>query len=167
MAQAKKKNTGKAVAITLLLIGAGIAGYFLWKKYGRKEENEVEDVEAEVIEPTRASKAAMENLVFASGKSIIKSSSFSALDALANELNANPSWKLSLVGHTDSDGNAQANLVLSKSRAEAVKKYLVNKGIAAERIKTEGRGEDQPLVNNTTPANKAQNRRVEFNIQTA
>jgi len=73
--------------------------------------------------------------------------------------------KLELVGHTDNSGTQDANYSLSRARAEAVKSYLIQKGIPANRFqKIEGKGQDVPVGDNNTPAGKAQNRRVEVNL---
>ena len=70
---------------------------------------------------------------------------------------------LKIVGHTDSDGSNDANLKLSKSRADAVKDALVNVyGVGEGRLSTEGKGAMEPVAENSTAAGKAQNRRVEF-----
>jgi OmpA-OmpF porin, OOP family len=65
-------------------------------------------------------------------------------------------------GHTDSSGDAAANLGLSLARAEAAKAYLVEKGIAAERLETRGYGASKPLASNTDEAGRARNRRIAF-----
>lgn len=80
-----------------------------------------------------------------------------ALDQLAAELKARPALRLRVTGHTDKIGEPQKNLALSEQRAEAVKSYLVNAGIAAERISTIGYGDARPLY----PSPDARNRRVE------
>ncbi|MGD0528243.1 MAG: OmpA family protein, partial [Polyangiaceae bacterium] len=67
-------------------------------------------------------------------------------------------------GHTDSDGNPDANKALSKARAEAVVAWLVAKGIDPARLHPHGCGATDPLVPNTTPENKAKNRRTEFDV---
>jgi OmpA-OmpF porin, OOP family len=70
---------------------------------------------------------------------------------------------VTIVGHTDSDGDEKANLDLSKRRAESVKQMLIKEfSIDAARMKTDGKGENQPSDVNTTSAGKANNRRVEF-----
>jgi len=69
-----------------------------------------------------------------------------------------------VVGHTDSMGSDNYNQRLSERRAEAVKRYLVGRGIAAERIRSEGRGSTQPIASNATAEGRAQNRRVEIEI---
>jgi len=69
--------------------------------------------------------------------------------------------KLTIVGHTDNSGNPDANLALSKSRAQAVVNYLEQKGIPANRFQmVDGKGQNEPVASNTTVAGKAQNRRV-------
>jgi hypothetical protein len=66
---------------------------------------------------------------------------------------------------TDSDGNREHNVDLSRRRAESVKKYLVAKGIAEGRLSTRGAGPDEPIAKNDTKKNKALNRRIEFKLQ--
>ncbi len=72
--------------------------------------------------------------------------------------------RFEVVGHTDSDGTREANMVLSKARAEAVKRYLVERGIPATSVVTEGAGPDRPVADNGSPAGKARNRRIEFRV---
>lgn len=93
----------------------------------------------------------------------IKPESGIVLKEIAAVLQENPSVSIKIIGHTDSDGDANANLLLSQKRALAIKTALVNfYGIDASRIETDGKGESQPVQPNSTPAGKAQNRRVEF-----
>jgi outer membrane protein OmpA-like peptidoglycan-associated protein len=93
----------------------------------------------------------------------IKPESFGTLKDIAGVLTENPSVKVNIVGHTDSDGKDADNLTLSKRRAQSVKANLVkNFGIDASRLETDGKGASQPVDNNTTPEGKANNRRVEF-----
>jgi len=74
--------------------------------------------------------------------------------------------RIEISGHTDADGSADHNRDLSKRRAEAVKKYLVDNGIAADRIETVGYGPDKPIADNKTKRGKAENRRIEFRLLT-
>ena len=102
-------------------------------------------------------------IYFDSGKDIVKPESYGSVKEIAAVLKENPEVKIMIVGHTDSDGNDAMNLDLSKRRAANVKNYLVKEfGIGAERISTDGMGETQPLVPNSSVENKAKNRRVEF-----
>jgi outer membrane protein OmpA-like peptidoglycan-associated protein len=93
----------------------------------------------------------------------IKPESYGAIKDIANVLNENGDVKVTIIGHTDADGDEAKNLELSKKRADAVKQFLTKEfGIAADRMKTDGKGESQPADNNTSPEGKANNRRVEF-----
>lgn len=93
----------------------------------------------------------------------IKSESYGVLKEIANVLKENPDVRIKIIGHTDSDGDEKANLELSKKRSLSVKNALVKDfSIDEKRIETDGKGESEPVVPNDTPANKAQNRRVEF-----
>lgn len=102
-------------------------------------------------------------IYFDSGKDLVKPESYGSLNEIAKVLKENPDVRIKIVGHTDADGDAAANLELSKRRAQNVKNSLVNDfGIDAGRIETEGMGETQPIAGNDTSENKAKNRRVEF-----
>jgi OmpA-OmpF porin, OOP family len=102
-------------------------------------------------------------IYFDSGKDVVKPQSYATLKEIASILKDNPELKIIIAGHTDSDGDDAMNLDLSKRRAENVKKMLVSEfQIQADRISTEGKGEVEPVVPNTTAENKAKNRRVEF-----
>ncbi|MEO6820920.1 MAG: OmpA family protein [Ginsengibacter sp.] len=93
----------------------------------------------------------------------IKPESFGVLKEIAGVLKENEAVRVKILGHTDSDGEDQANLELSKKRSASVKAALAKEfGIAESRIDTDGMGEKQPLTNNTTAEGKANNRRVEF-----
>jgi len=108
-----------------------------------------------------------EQVFFATGKSVIQSRSFKMLDQVARVLQQHPEVdKLSIEGHTDDRGNAEANRKLSQARAEAVKGYLVSKGVEPARLEAKGFGPDQPIASNKTEKGRAANRRVEFIIVT-
>ena len=82
---------------------------------------------------------------------------------IAAVLKANPSVRISITGHTDSDGADAANLTLSQKRVATVKDVLTNEfGIDAARLETDGKGEAKPVADNKTKEGKAANRRVEF-----
>lgn len=107
---------------------------------------------------------AFENLQFETGKDVIKQESLPSLTKLAEVLLKKPEWKLQISGHTDNVGNDQNNLILSKKRSEAVKAFMVSKGIAAERLSALYFGETVPVATNDTPEGRQQNRRVEMEI---
>jgi outer membrane protein OmpA-like peptidoglycan-associated protein len=109
-------------------------------------------------------KTAFENLEFETGKDIIKETSFNSLLELAGVLTKKTNWGLQISGHTDNVGDAQVNLVLSKKRAEAVKKFLSENGVIATRINVLYFGESMPVATNDTPEGRQKNRRVEMTI---
>lgn len=102
-------------------------------------------------------------ITFAVASDRLKPESFGVLKSIAQALTENPTVKIKIIGHTDSDGNAEKNMELSKKRAESVKKSLVDDfKIDASRISTDGKGATEPLKPNDSPENKAENRRVEL-----
>lgn len=109
-------------------------------------------------------KTAFAQLEFESAKAIIKQSSYSSLDGLAMLLKSHPEWSVTLKGYTDNSGNAAKNLQLSKDRAASVKNYLVNKGVSAANIQSQGYGSANPVASNSTLAGRAKNRRVEIEL---
>jgi outer membrane protein OmpA-like peptidoglycan-associated protein len=86
------------------------------------------------------------------------------LRQLAQSLQKYPGTEVLIVGHTDNVGADAYNMTLSQRRAESAKSYLVSMGIPAERIRTNGRGETEPIASNETEAGRQQNRRVEVAI---
>jgi outer membrane protein OmpA-like peptidoglycan-associated protein len=104
----------------------------------------------------------LKNILFESGSAQLKSSSFSELDKLVSELQSKPAIKIEISGHTDNQGNEATNKLLSENRAISVKKYLIQKGIAADRLTSKGMGSAKPLATNDTEEGRKQNRRVEF-----
>ena len=102
-------------------------------------------------------------ITFDVNKANVKPESYGTLKSIADVLTENPTVKVKITGHTDSDGDAAKNLDLSQRRAESVKNELAkNFGIDDSRLSTEGAGETKPIAANDTPENKAKNRRVEF-----
>jgi outer membrane protein OmpA-like peptidoglycan-associated protein len=106
----------------------------------------------------------LNNVFFETGKATLKEESFIELDKVVAFLNEYPEVKIEIGGHTDNVGKPDKNLTLSNNRAAAVATYIESKGIADERISSKGYGQTKPVAPNTTPANKAKNRRVEFTI---
>jgi outer membrane protein OmpA-like peptidoglycan-associated protein len=118
-------------------------------------------IEKEVIEVL---KTAFDNLEFEVAKDVILAGSFTSLDELAGVLMKKPTWKLEISGHTDNAGDDESNLILSKKRAEAVKNYLVSKGIVSTRFVINYYGETKPIADNSTTEGRAKNRRVEMKV---
>jgi outer membrane protein OmpA-like peptidoglycan-associated protein len=106
----------------------------------------------------------IKGITFAAGKATIAKSSNKTLDEAVAALAQYPSLRVEIQGHTDDQGPDDVNLKLSQDRAEAVKAYLVGKGIAAERLDAKGYGETVPVGDNKKAAGRAQNRRTEFKI---
>jgi len=94
----------------------------------------------------------------------IRSDAQGKLDDLVSKLAGVNLEVIVAVGHTDSIGTAEYNMALSKRRADAVKQYLVSKGIEANRIYTEGKGKSQPVADNRTAEGRQKNRRVEIEV---
>jgi outer membrane protein OmpA-like peptidoglycan-associated protein/osmotically-inducible protein OsmY len=103
-------------------------------------------------------------ILFKSGNADLESRSKPTLDALAKIASACPSARIDIAGHTDSEGSEEGNKVLSENRARAVVAYLSKAGVAENRMTASGYGELRPVVPNTTAANKAKNRRIEFTV---
>ncbi len=102
-------------------------------------------------------------IYFNSGSATIKPESYGVLKEIAAVLNEHPDVRVSIVGHTDSDGSDDLNLTLSKDRAAAVRTALASEfGIDSNRMQTDGKGEREPVGDNGATEGKAQNRRVEF-----
>jgi len=106
----------------------------------------------------------LENVFFDSGKSTLKSSSFKSLNSLAELLKTKKTLIIEIGGHTDNVGKPEANLTLSKRRADAVKNYLVRKGVNAQQIKTKGYGDTVPVADNSSSQGRQQNRRTQITI---
>lgn len=129
---------------------------------GVKENKGCPAVKQETIE---IFKQALQGIKFETGKDIIKPVSYPILDKVVKVMQDNPEYELDINGHTDNVGDDARNLTLSQARANAVKKYLSDKGIQASRMTATGFGETQPVGDNNTPAGRAENRRVEFKVK--
>ncbi|ULQ57040.1 OmpA family protein [Flavihumibacter rivuli] len=105
------------------------------------------------------------NVQFVTGSAALTAAAKKELDKAARILNEEyPQLKVEIGGHTDNTGKAELNQTLSQKRAEAVKAYLVKKGVVADRLNAVGYGQDQPVADNANAAGRAQNRRVEFKV---
>lgn len=99
---------------------------------------------------------------FASGKSAVTQGSFAVLNEIANALKANPNLKVEIQGHTDGAGSVAFNTQLSQQRAQSVRQYLIDQGVAPDRLTAKGYGPERPIASNATAEGRAQNRRVEL-----
>lgn len=100
------------------------------------------------------------DIEFTPGEAELAASAYVALDALVERLKAYPDVDLEVQGHTSDTGGTDKNLALSQTRAEVVVRYLVEHGVAARRLTPVGYGEDNPVVDNDSPENRAQNERI-------
>lgn len=107
---------------------------------------------------------ALTGILFETGKDVIKPVSFSILDNVVKIMKDNPEYLLEINGHTDNVGDDAKNMDLSQRRANAVKKYLSDKGVDSARLTARGFGETMPVADNATAAGRTQNRRVEFKV---
>jgi len=95
-------------------------------------------------------------------RAIIKPESMGTLNGIVKIMQDNPEIKFEIGGHTDSDGDDNANMKLSQARADAVRAELITLGIDGGRLTTKGYGRTKPIGDNSTTEGKANNRRVEF-----
>lgn len=109
-------------------------------------------------------KKAMSGIQFENAKATIKPNSYKILNDIAKIFIDNPTYIVEVQGHTDNVGKYDYNMDLSERRAQAVRTYLINQGVPAERLTAHGYGPDRPIDDNKTKAGRAKNRRVEFNI---
>ena len=152
---AMTKTTKTVLVVGTILVLAGVGAYFYFRK---KPKPPTPQPEPNILQD------AFDNLNFDFGKSTIRENSFPALDKLAQTLVEAKNWKIDIDGHTDDKGSDSFNQKLSQDRANAVKSYLVSKGVTADTIIATGFGETKPIVKNDTDANRERNRRVEFKI---
>ena len=156
--------------VTGALIGAGVggAGGYVWSKH-------MEDRRVAMEHATMGSGVAVthtsdnelkltvpSDVSFAFDRADIKPSMRPILDQLASGLAAQPNTEMRIIGHTDSVGSDPYNDRLSMERAEATRQYLVERGVSPRQIQVAGRGEHEPVADNSTDAGRAQNRRVEI-----
>lgn len=143
------------------LAGAGIGHYL------EKQKQEIDQIpDANVEQQGEALMVAFPgDVIFDTGSSTLSPGAFARLDQLADTLNRYPDTEVIVRGHTDSEGSEASNQVLSEERADAVRRYLIGKGVAPARIKSVGFGETMPLVSNETMAGRQQNRRVEIEVR--
>ena len=157
---------GAAVGTAL---GAG-TGALIGNKMDKKAEElaALENAQVETVTDVNgltAIKVTFDSgILFDFNKSTLKAEAKKQLDQFAAEMSDMTQTNIDVYGHTDNVGTAEANKKVSAQRAEAVASYLTQKGIAKDRIKTEGLSYDYPVASNDTEAGRAQNRRVEIYI---
>ena len=114
------------------------------------------------FEPARSYR--LDNVYFDFGKFTLRPESFAELDELVSYLKWKENEKIEIGGHTDNVGNDTDNLKLSQQRAEAIRQYLIKKGIQSARVSAKGYGASQPVADNSTDEGRQRNRRTEVKI---
>jgi len=107
---------------------------------------------------------AMQGIEFETGKATIKPKSYQLLDLIADIFIDNSNYLIEVQGHTDNTGKLESNRRISQQRADAVRKYLIKKGVPEERLTAKGYGPDVPIADNSTAKGRQKNRRVQFKI---
>ena len=156
--------------VTGALVGAGLggAGGYVWSK--QMEQKRVAMEHATVgsgvaVVQTADNQLKLDvpsDLSFDTGRADIKPNMRPILDQFASGLSSQPNTEVRIVGHTDSTGSDELNDRLSVERAQATRHYLIERGIPASQIQVAGRGEHEPVADNSTDAGRARNRRVEI-----
>lgn len=109
-------------------------------------------------------KVVLDKIYFATANANLLPNSHAQLDEISRVLKADPNMKIEIAGHTDDVGDVNANIILSQRRADEVRYYLLGKGVGPAKISAMGYGETEPRVDNTSDANRQENRRVELVI---
>ena len=115
-----------------------------------------------MFEPARSYR--LDNVYFDFGKYTLRPESFAELDELVSYMKWRENEKIEIAGHTDNIGSASDNLKLSQQRAEAIRQYLIKKGVVASRVVAKGYGSTDPVADNSTYEGRQQNRRTEVRI---
>lgn len=151
------------------IIGAavgGVAGAVIGAQMDKQRDELADDLEGARVE--RYGEGVLvtfdSGLLFDFDSSVVKGAARSNLTELANSLRSYPDTEVLIVGHTDSQGSDSYNQGLSERRSIAAKNFLVSQGVPADRVRTEGLGESEPVASNDTDAGRSQNRRVEVAI---
>jgi OmpA-OmpF porin, OOP family len=101
---------------------------------------------------------------FEPGSAVLRPAGLLILDEMAAAMARLQGRRFEIIGHTDAQGSHASNVSLSLARAQAVKNYLISKGLSADNLSTSGLGPDQPVASNATDEGRARNRRIEFRV---
>ena len=156
---------GRGAAVGAVVgAGAGAAAGYNWDLIKEKLGMATKDSNVQVSQQRDGSvKLNVPGSVsFASGSAALDAKLHPTLGKIADTLNEYPASTIRVVGYTDSVGDTQSNLQLSRNRAAAVAEYLSQRGVQRNRMVVDGKGEADPIADNGTDAGRAQNRRVEM-----
>lgn len=144
-------------------VGAGVGAYMDYQE--RQLRQSLANTNVQVDRVGDEIRLVMpESITFATGSAALNSSSAGTLNSVGEVLAKYTDTTINVVGHTDSTGSDAINEPLSRNRAVAVANYLVNRGVASNRISASGLGSRQPIASNATVDGRAQNRRVEIKV---
>lgn len=156
---------GKGAAIGA---GVGALGGYVWSKHMEQKKAAMEQATAgtgATVTQTADNQLKLNipsDISFDSGRADIKANLRPVLDQFASGLGSQTNMSVTVIGHTDSVGGDAANNALSINRANSVRDYLVTRGVGSSRITTAGRGEREPVSDNSSEIGRAKNRRVEI-----
>ena len=161
----------KGAAQGAVLGGAvGAGGGYLWSKKMQDQKVAMERATAGTgvaVSQTTDNRLKLDipsDVSFDVGRAAIKSNFAPILNQFATSLNQNPVTTVTIIGHTDSTGSDSINNPLSVDRANSARDFLVSRGVAPQRIATDGRGSREPVADNNTQAGRDKNRRVEIYV---
>jgi outer membrane protein OmpA-like peptidoglycan-associated protein len=159
---------GEKYSITVEASGYAPAKYMLDPASANDQNRVIQHIELGAGAPKSTHEVGhvmlLNNLIFQVSKAVISPESYSELDLVVNMMKENQHMVIQLEGHTDYTGDPGQNLKLSQQRVDAVKKYLVSKGVNKKRVLTKAFGGTQPLSTDDTPEAHRMNRRVELRI---
>lgn len=159
---------GRDSKSTAIGAGLGALGGYVWSKSMEDKKRAMEQATAgtgTVVTQTPDNQLKLtipNDISFDSGRYDIKPNLRPILDQFAQGLSQQPSIEVRIIGHTDNVGSDALNNALSVNRAQSARDYLVTRGVSASRIAIDGRGEREPIADNSTEAGRARNRRIEI-----
>lgn len=154
------------------LLGAAVGGIgtYIWSQRMEEQKRAMEQATAGTgvgVVKTADNQLKLDipsDVSFDVGRADIRPELRPVLDRFAQTLNANPATSVRIVGHTDNTGSDAVNDPLSVNRAASTRAYLLNRGVAANRVAIDGRGAHEPVASNASESGRAQNRRVEIYV---
>ena len=154
------------------LIGGAVAGLgtYIWSSRMEAQKRAMEEsTQGTGVQVTQTRENLLQldipsDISFAVNSAQIRNDFRPILDRFAQTLTQNPAATVQIIGHTDSSGSDAINNPLSVNRAASTRDYLVGRGVQPQRIMIDGRGAWEPIADNSTPAGRAQNRRVEIYV---
>jgi OOP family OmpA-OmpF porin len=159
-----KKYTFRAVAKDFIAEGENIDLTDSTAEGRSKDFSDITNRALKLIPIEEGQIVRLNNIFFATGKFMLSPESFPELNRIAITMTENKTLAIELGGHTDNVGSDESNMKLSQDRADAVREYLIGKGIEPDRVASKGYGETVPVAKNDTPEGQQLNRRVEFKI---